>query len=59
MDLNIQITDMAGAGIEHSMVIMNFCTMAFVQLKENKKELKLLHFPHLDMDFDELFNLKW
>lgn len=127
MDLNIQITDMAGAGIEHSMVIMNFCTMAAVQLKnsmcrvfpdnvqykwqtkegrekmelykdqeineywivdwrksqveiydlvydetdkldyhlwnvvtqENKKELKLIHFPHLDMDFDELFNLKW
>lgn len=170
MDLNIQITDMAGAYIEHSMVIMNFCTMVAVQLKnsmcrvfpdnvqykwqtkegkekivipdatincqirgrrgvsflnapqfvmevlsdsteqydrgekmelykdqeineywivdwrksqveiydlvydetdkpdyhlwnvvtqENKKELKLIHFPHLDMDFDELFNLKW
>lgn len=27
MDLNIQITDMAGAYIEHSMVITNFCSM--------------------------------
>ncbi|MDE7312215.1 MAG: Uma2 family endonuclease [Eubacterium sp.] len=35
MDLNIQITDMAGAYIEHSMVIMNFCTMAARQLKNS------------------------
>ena len=35
MDLNLQITDMAGAYIEHSMVIMNFCTMVSVQLKNS------------------------
>lgn len=35
MDLNIQITDMAGAYIEHSMVIMNFCSMVSVQLKNS------------------------
>lgn len=35
MDLNIQITDMAGACIEHSMVIMNFCSMAAMQLKNS------------------------
>lgn len=35
MDLNLQITDMAGAYIEHSMVITNFCTMIAPQLKNS------------------------
>lgn len=35
MDLNIQITDMAGAYIEHSMVITNFCTIVSSQLKNS------------------------
>lgn len=35
MDLNIQITDMAGAYIEHSMVITNFCSIVSPQLKNS------------------------
>lgn len=35
MDLNIQITDMAGAYIEHSMVIANFCAIVSSQLKRS------------------------
>lgn len=35
MDLNLQITDMAGAYIEHSMVITNFCTIVSHQLKNS------------------------
>ncbi len=26
---------------------------------QNKQELKMVHFPHIKMDFDELFNFKW
>jgi len=35
MDLDIQITDMAGAYIEHSMVITNFCLIVSPQLKNS------------------------
>lgn len=35
MDLNIQITDMAGAYIEHSMVVTNFCSIVSPQLKNS------------------------
>ncbi|MCM1264419.1 MAG: Uma2 family endonuclease [Butyrivibrio sp.] len=35
MDLNIQITDMAGAYIEHSMIIANFCSIVSSQLKNS------------------------
>lgn len=35
MDLNIQITDMAGAYIEHSMVITNFVCIVSSQLKNS------------------------
>ncbi len=35
MDLNIQITDMAGAYVEHSMVITNFVSIVNNQLKNS------------------------
>lgn len=35
MDLDIQITDMAGAYIEHSMIITNFCLIVSSQLKNS------------------------
>lgn len=27
--------------------------------EENKDELKIVHFPHVKVDFDELFDMEW
>ena len=27
--------------------------------KENKDELEIVHFPHVRIDFDELFDMEW
>ena len=35
MNLNLTITDMAGATIEHSIIITNFVNMVYNQLKDS------------------------
>ena len=30
-----------------------------VVTESNKNELKIIHFPHIKIDFDELFNIEW
>lgn len=61
MDINLQITDMAGARPEHSTVIVNFVSAirqfypGNIITEENKEKLRITHFPHLNITFDELF----
>ena len=66
----IQITDMAGARPEHSAVIVNFVSAILKQVnypdfcksglfttvtEKNKDELKIVHFPRINITFEDLF----